>query len=332
MKALTEPAIFSFYFSLCDNSMKVTDFIGCTGWVVLFIISSICIPVAGPLIGLVTSLPFLYYSVKLGLYQGLKIAVTSVLVIILFAYSVGQEQLVFFVIQFAVLGLTLSIMFEYGFSLAQTVVAATVVMLCMNAGFLILVCMLKDTSVHNMIVSYLQHQIKLTLQAYREMSVPNERVLELQARASSLINIIATIYPSLMTIGSGLVVLLNIAAAKVLFRLKALRYPDFEPVDRWRAPDSLVWVVIFSGFTLLLTSGWIKSLSLNIFIVTIMIYICHGFSILAFFMNRYKVQTWVKILVYSILAVQQIFLGVLALIGLFDQWIDFRKIQKSDLG
>jgi hypothetical protein len=48
-------------------------------------------------------------------------------------------------------------------------------------------------------------------------------------------------------------------------------------------------------------------------------------------MNRYNIKTWVKILVYFIFAFQQIFWGMLALIGLFDQWIDFRKIQKNDI-
>jgi len=321
---------FAVYFSLCDNSMKVTDFIGCTGWVVLFVISSVCIPVIGPLLSLVTSLPFLYYSFKLGPYQGLKIAVTSIVIIMLFAYNVRQEQLVVFVIQFAVLGLILSIMFKHGFSLGQTVVVATGAILCINIGILAFICMLNDTSIHNIIASYLQHQIKLTLHAYHEMAIPEDRVLELQTNASSLIDIITIIFPSLMTIASGLIVLLNIGAATVLFRLTGLKYPDFAPIDRWRPPENLIWVTIFSGFAMFF-SDWLRSLSINIFIVMIMIYICHGFSILSFFMNRYNIKTWVKILVYFIFAFQQIFWGMLALIGLFDQWIDFRKIQKNDI-
>jgi uncharacterized protein YybS (DUF2232 family) len=58
------------------------------------------------------------------------------------------------------------------------------------------------------------------------------------------------------------------------------------------------------------------------------IYLFHGLSIILFFLNKYNVPSWIRAGVYILIMVQQLFLGVLALAGLFDQWVDFRKIHR----
>ena len=120
----------------------------------------------------------------------------------------------------------------------------------------------------------------------------------------------------------------HIVIAKPLFKAGDIRYPEFDSLDRWKAPDNMVWAVIASGFALFFLSGNIRLLAINALIIMMAIYFFHGLSIVLFFLDRYHVPTWIRIGIYLLILIQQLFLVVLILAGLFDQWIDIRKIHR----
>jgi uncharacterized protein YybS (DUF2232 family) len=99
-------------------------------------------------------------------------------------------------------------------------------------------------------------------------------------------------------------------------------------MDRWQSPEGLVWGAIIAGFALFFSSGGIESLAINVLIVLVAVYFFHGLSIVLFFLNKYHVPSWIRAGVYFIIIVQQLFWAILALAGLFDQWIDMRKIHR----
>ena len=81
-----------------------------------------------------------------------------------------------------------------------------------------------------------------------------------------------------------------------------------------------------NGFSLFLPWPSLRSIALNAVMVFLVIYFFHGLSILVFYLNKYRVPSWIRIGVYALILFQQIFAIVLALAGLFDQWIDLRRI------
>ena len=132
-----------------------------------------------------------------------------------------------------------------------------------------------------------------------------------------------------MIVSTGFVVWINIVISRPLFRVLNLKYPEFDPMDRWHAPDLMVWGVIASGFTLFLSIPGVKLVAINGLIVMLAIYVFHGLAILLFFLNKYRVPSWLRFGIYFLIFFQQIFLIVLALAGLFDQWVDFRKLHRK---
>ncbi len=308
--------------------MKITDALGCMGWTGFFLLVSAGIPIIGPLISLLTPLPFLYYSTKLGFYQGIRLAVLALFSIGIIVSVVGYPQLMLLGVEFGFLGLALSQLFKKRLDLGQTVFLGTVFMLLLGMGFVFFVALSKNMGPLEMVLSYLQDHLKLSVKAYEEMGFSQEKAIELEAYGKIFMNTISKIYPSLVVIGTGFTVWLNVVVSKSLFRVGNLEYPDFVPMDRWQAPDVLVWVVIVSGFALFLFSGSIRSLAINVLIILMAVYFFHGLSITLFFMNRYHVPSWIRAGVYFLIIIQQLFFIILALAGLFDQWIDFRKINK----
>jgi uncharacterized protein YybS (DUF2232 family) len=160
------------------------------------------------------------------------------------------------------------------------------------------------------------------------MGVEPEKVAKLKEYGKMLTDILAMIYPALSIVGSGLVVYITVVLSRPLFRLGNIQYPDFAPMDQWQSHEFMVWGVIAAGFALFLFTGGIRFVAINGLIVMAVIYVFHGVAIMLFFLNKYRVPHWVRFGVYLLILIQQIFWIVLALAGLFDQWIDFRRIHK----
>jgi uncharacterized protein YybS (DUF2232 family) len=177
--------------------------------------------------------------------------------------------------------------------------------------------------------NYLRSHLLETLEVYEGITIDQEKAIDLQGYGKVLVDTISRIYISMMVIGAGLIVWVNVIIGRALLRMGKLRYPHFIPMDRWKTPDYLVWGVIGSGFALFLPWSSIKLLAVNLLIVLLAVYIFHGLSIVLFFLNKFKVPTWLRVGIYLLITLQQIFLVALALAGLFDQWVDFRKIHRK---
>jgi len=309
--------------------MKMTDMLGCVGGVSFLLLASAWIPFLGPFLGLLTPLPFLYYSTKLGFYQGVKVSALAILTIGLISKLIGHPQVLLLSVELGSLGLALSELFRRRLRLGQTIFFATAFMLIMTFGFLFFLGLSRNMGPLEMMLNYLQSNLEVVIKAYEEMGMSQENVIELEALGKALMDSISRFYPSIMIIGAGFAVWLNFVIAKPLFRMGNLEYPDFGPMDRWQAPDCLIWGVIASGFAFLLSSGGIKLLAVNALIVVLTVYLFHGISIILFFLNKYHVPPWMRIGIYFFIIIQRLFLVVLALAGLFDQWVDFRKIHRS---
>ncbi len=308
--------------------MRLTDVMGCAGPVVLILFASVWIPFVGPFFGLLTPLPFLYYAVKLGRHQGLIITAVTLLMVGLIANLAGYPQIIIFCLEFGLVGFILSEIYRRKVTLGFTMFWGTCSTLVIGAIFLSLIALSRKMGPMEMILQFFQANVSETIHAYKEMGLEPEKVAQLQGYGKLLTDIIAKVYPALSIVGSGLVVYIAVVLSRPLFRMGNLRYPDFAPMDQWQSPDLMVWGLIAAGFALFLLGGGIRLLAINALIVMAVIYIFHGLAIVLFFFKKYHVPRWIRFGVYLLILSQQIFWIALALAGLFDQWIDFRKIHK----
>jgi uncharacterized protein YybS (DUF2232 family) len=311
--------------------MIISNIIGCTGAVIFFLLVSVWVPLVGPLFSLLIPLPFLYYLSKSGSSLGWKTGLISLLIIGLIARLAGYPQLILFCIVLGVIGLIISEIFKREFTFGLTILWGTVLVLFIGAVFLFFIGLSKGTGAVELIVDYLQGNVNRSISLYEEMGLDQETTIQLRQFGTVLNSIIARIYPALLVIGAGVIIWINVVVSKPLFRLGRIKYPDLGRTDMWHAPEFMVWGVIAAGFSLFFPITGIKFIALNTLIVLLVIYVFHGLSIIMFFFNRHNIPLWARFGVYLLIMVQLIFLVVLALAGLFDQWIDFRKIHKKGL-
>ncbi len=123
---------------------------------------------------------------------------------------------------------------------------------------------------------------------------------------------------------------LNLLVTRRYCRLNRLPLPaSWEAWSQWKAPDFLVWIAIASGLVLLLPFDLVKTVGVNALMVTGVIYLLQGLAITSFYFERWKLPRLFRAFLYGVILVQQFFTFGAMLMGLFDMWVDFRRLSQS---
>ncbi len=309
--------------------MKTANIIGFAGSVILVLSISVWMPVIGPFFSLIIPLPFIFYFYRLEMKEGLINGVIILFIVWLMGKVTGQTYMLLFCLEFGVVGLIISELFKRRLSIGATVFWGTAAMILMGAIFLFLSGEAEGRGPVEMILGYIKAGLDQAAGIYEQSGIEQEKIEQIRQALDLLGRLIARIFPSLIIVSTGLVVWLNLILSRHVFRFGKLDYPPLGDADKWRAPEFLVWGVIGSGFALFLPSTGIRFIAENLLVVLSVIYVFHGLSILMFFFNKYRVPGWARVGIYFLVFLQQVFLVMLAFVGLFDQWADFRKIHKK---
>lgn len=295
----------------------------------VLLLASVWIPIAGPFFSLLTPLPFLYYSAKLGVSQAVKLTCVSILVTGLIAAITRQSQLIFLCFEFSVLGLILSEIFRRKMSIGTSVLLGTCLLLLMGLLVLAVAGLRKNLGPLEMVYAYLLESLEETARITTQVGADPEKAGAFQETLKALKEVVALIYPSLMIVGSAFVVWLNVIMSRPLFIKRNLEVPDFGALDRWQSPEIMVWGLIAAGFSLFLSFSPLRLVAVNALVIMLAIYFFHGLSVLLFYLNKYRVPPWMRVGVYALIVLQQILVVGVTMAGLFDQWIDLRRIHQK---
>ncbi len=313
--------------------MTLSNIIGCAGSVIFLLFVSISLPFFGPLFSLLTPLPFLFYSSKLGLNKGLKVCLVTILIVGVVTKIAGQPELLLFCLEFGIAGLIISELFRRELNYSVTIFISTLFVLAVGIAFFLFISITRGVTPFEMAVTYLQASLDNTLEntvrLYESRGLDQQVIDQLKQIGPKVMDWIKKIYPSLLIIGTGFIVWINVIISRPLFLFRGVKYPDMGRADCWHAPEYMVWGLIAAGFAIFFSVPVLKLIAINAVIIFSVIYFFHGLSIALFFFNKYNVPSWARFIIYLIIFFQWIFMIILALLGLFDQWIDFRKINRT---
>jgi uncharacterized protein YybS (DUF2232 family) len=135
--------------------------------------------------------------------------------------------------------------------------------------------------------------------------------------------VVATLFPAIAVLGAGAVILVNtLAAGRVLHR----RAPGFvAPGELTRLEWPFALVIAFVGAGLLLLAPAARPVAWNGLVVTLFLFGLQGLSVVSFGLVRLFRNEILRALVAAVLLIGP-WAGLLALLGLFDQWFDFRRL------
>ncbi len=296
----------------------------------LLFAASVYLPLLGFFCAFFIPLPILYYRVKLDRFHGTLLPVISLAVAAAVIGRVGFD-LIFFT-ELLLIGWILGEMFVRAATIEKAMLTACLMVVGTGLAGVLVYSSISGVPVYQTVSEYVGRNIELSLKLYREMGVSGDSIGLISESLDGIRYVLVGIIPALVIVYTLIIGWINLLLAKPLFERGRLVYPDFGDLKRWQAPEVLVWAVIGSGLLLLLPGGTIKLIGVNGMLVLMTVYFLQGIAITAFFFEKKHVPRLLRILLYSLIAVQQILLLVVIGIGLFDVWLNLRKIGRQSNG
>jgi len=287
-------------------------------------------PIIGFISALFIPLPTLFYRSKLGRKTGAIIPVLTILLMTVFLGGVSIDILFFF--ELLLLGFILSELFELDLTVEKTMLYASGSVVLTGIVCLLFYSQVSNTGIIALVSEYVAKNLELTLALYESMGVSAENIQMISESLNNIQYVLVRIIPAIVVTSTFFVSWSCLLIAKPMLKSKELFYPAFGSLNLWKAPESLVWGIIGSGFMLILPYKPLKIIGLNILLVLMTIYFFQGIAIVSFYFEKKQFSRMLRFVLYSLIALQQIVLLVVIGLGIFDMWLNFRKLEiKRDL-
>ena len=176
--------------------------------------------------------------------------------------------------------------------------------------------------VQNFITADNQESIKF----YSQMPLKADDINIIKDNEKNIITGFIQIFPSMVIILSLFIIWINLLLGKDFLHRAGIVYPGLLTLALWKAPEKIIWIFIVSGALLFAGQKYIDFVSLNVFLVVCFIYLLQGLAIVSFLFQSKKVPHFFRYFFYFLIAVQQFLMIPIVAIGLFDIWVDFRKL------
>ena len=286
---------------------------------------SVYMPLIGFFCSLFLPLPVLFYRSKLGRKIGLIVPGAAMTILLVLAGGISID--VVFFLEMLFLGFLLSELFEMNLSVEKTVMYACGGVLLTGVVGLVLYSNLSATGIYSLVSIYIAQNLEMTVALYQGMGASEEFVQKFSDSLEQIQYGLIRIIPAMVTASFLLVTWSNLLMARPILKSRGLFIPEFGALKLWKAPDYLIWVLIGCGGLLMLPGSTLKIVGLNILLVLLMIYFFQGIAIVSFFFEKKQFPRLLRVFFYTLIAIQQIVLLVVIGLGIFDMWINFRKLK-----
>jgi uncharacterized protein YybS (DUF2232 family) len=277
-------------------------------------------PLVGMLPGILAPFPAMFYSLKRGTVIGSAIVlVTTVVLVILGDFA----AILLYLLQCGVISLALPAFLSSSRGGARSIAYAVAIdlsVILLMAG----VCgATQGGDIHAQVLKGIQSSISQTSALYDRAGIKGEDLKALQQGMAEAGTLIGRIYPALVVISLVLIAGINL----LILKKTATRLPVPLPVGEFvgfKNPEQLVWVLIIAGFALLVPNRFLTTTALNVLVVTLALYFVQGMAIISQFYTRFTVPKFARYLFYLVLALQPYLAIMVAMLGIFDLWGNFR--------
>jgi uncharacterized protein YybS (DUF2232 family) len=178
-------------------------------------------------------------------------------------------------------------------------------------------------NLQQLISAEISSSLKQALAIYEKGGVTGEDLELVKRSMTTAAELLQRLYPALITVMLVVIAGCNLVLVKKTTAKTAvnLAIGDF---STFRNPDLLVWALILTGIALLLPASPIATPALNILLIISMLYLFQGMAIISALVTKHSFPALVRVLMYAMLIIQPYLLALVAIIGLFDIWVDFR--------
>jgi hypothetical protein len=177
---------------------------------------------------------------------------------------------------------------------------------------------------YGQVLSNWADQILNEVQGVYQGFLTPEEIAEFQAGKPQMQMRVLTLFPSLVLTSIAVIFWMNLLI--ISGRLKILR------LQEWKCPDWMVAVFVAAAILTVLEHTTAHAVGLNLLIITGQVYFFQGMAIVSYFMSRNQWPGYLRWPLYIFILIQVYIMVIIAGIGLFDTWFDFRKRIRTPKG
>ena len=307
------------------SSRIIAALIGMAGSFILFA-AYLVIPPAGIFSGLLAPFPAAYFRFRYGRGTGIIIILgATAAMTAYFGLSAGT----FYLVQCGLISLLLPELLLRGFGAARSIVWTTLASVLFLGLAVLFFSFSGGQNVHQMVVGEIQKSVALAVAIYEKSGLKGEELATLKQTMATAADLVIRVYPALIVITLIGMVGCNLA---LLRRFTAGMGFDLN-IDEFRAyrnPDVLVWGLIAAGFSLLADNTIITVPAVNVLAIIIVLYFLQGLAVLSTVIARQSIAGALRAGLYIMLLLQPYLAALVAAIGIFDLWGDFRTPRKQE--
>ena len=306
-------------------SRSIAAAIGMAGSFVLFA-AYLVIPPAGMFSGLVAPFPAAYCRFRYGRGTAAIIILGATAAM---AGLFGLPAGVFYLVQCGLISLMMSELLLKGFSATSSIVWTTAANLILLSAAIVFFSVSSGQNVHQLAVAEIQKSVAQAIAIYEKSGVKGDELSVLKQTMSVAADLVIRLYPALVTItliamaGCNLALLRRYAAGFG----HGLAIGEFRD---YRNPDILVWGLIAAGFAQLADNPVITTPALNILAILVVMYFLQGLAVLYTVISRQNIAGVLRVGLHILLVLQPYLAGLIATLGIFDLWGDFRTPRKQE--
>ena len=287
--------------------------------------ASIKSPVLGFFCTFLVPLPTFFYRSKFG--RKIGIAVPGFTIIAMIIILGGFTFDVFFFIELLLIGFVLSELIELKLSIEKTFIYACIVVLSSSILVVLFYSNITGIQVGSLVSTYIVKNLELTLELYKNMGMPEENIHMISSSMESFQYVLIRIFPALVIASTLFIIWTSLMLAKPLLKTKNLFYTDFGQLNLWKTPEYLVWIAIACGILLLIPDRAVRLMGINGIIILMTIYFFQGMAIVSFYFAKKQFPRLLRFFLYSLIAIWQVILLIVVILGFFDIWFNFRKVE-----
>lgn len=178
-------------------------------------------------------------------------------------------------------------------------------------------------NLQQLISAEISGSLQQAVELYEKGGVTGEDLEFLKRSMAVASDLLKRIYPALVTamlviIAGGNMLLVKKSTANTSITL------HIDEFATYKNPELLVWLLIVCGFTLILPPSLVTTPALNILLIITLLYFFQGMAVVSAMIKKYSVPALLRIFLYTMLIIQPYLLALVAGIGIFDLWVDFR--------
>ena len=278
--------------------------------------------VIGSLLYLVAAVPVAYAFMRFGPLSGAGAVFLSALA--MFGMYGPSNALLEYVLLFGIPSVILPLLLLKGWRWDQAAVLTIFTVVVLAAGAVTAVAVDDGATVSMFADQYVEMQMDLIRESFPDspdMSAEQQR--DVHQFIQDMEEWFRQTYPAIVVLGMTAFVLFQVWALSLL----AGRHYSVPGVafTSWKAPEPLIWVLIAAGVLFFAATGLLQQVGLNLLIVLLLVYYIQGLAIVTELFERKQIPVFMRVMGYAMVLLFNPLPFIVAGIGVFDLWIDFRN-------